>query len=851
MLKFVRQQGEQLLVRPRRAKADPQADHSVRGHPDAIHEGAVQGPRQRRAPAENQEPSSCVQFSDQLAECRRPVMADLGELPQVRLPSQDGRQRPGLQRAVRGARQAEQGGGNAQGCYQHAPHPAPAKTIVQRAKEGICAAPRLAVLCRPLRHAAAPHAALESGAMQPDARSAGVRDDGDRLDSWKEIAAYLRRDVTTVQRWERREGLPVHRLVHARQGSVYAFKHELDAWVHSRDGSAISESARAAPSTAASESDEVVGPGVSRRPRLSFAVVLTALILGAGVLAFLTVPLLRRESGAGPTADSQPPRGTPPVGGIPAGPIGVATLENQTGDTSLDGIGRLAAERVIRLLAQGTQLEVLPRPLESAAATSGPGESGRAPSLLVAGAYYRREPTLEFQVRILDAASGRLLHGVAPIVEPPARIADALDRLEQKVAGAVAIHFDDFFGGLQIVAHPPTLNAYREYRAGLEVFQSDYRRSLGHLERALELDPDFLLPLVIMEFVYYNLGEEKQSERVLARMEGQADRSTAAEKLWIEFARASLEGRRPQALRVLLDLERAVPASFLVNFNILQQAVALNRPTLAVQTFEKIPTFGRSLRHSIGTYRTIPITAAFHLLGAYDRELQEARRAQEYAPGVHLLLAVEARALAAQGRVADVIRVIERSLATGPTLGLTRSAGFVMEEAAAELRAHGHRDVSLQVAARAVEWFERRPPDIRSSRENRAALAGALYLSERWVDARRVYSALLAEYPDAANYTAHVGQLAARTGDLVEARAISERLARVPAAGLLGRESRAWAMFERARIAALLGDKQQAVDLLRDAITEGLPVNLNIHNNPDFEPLRDYSPFVALTRSSD
>ena len=32
----------------------------------------------------------------------------------------------------------------------------------------------------------------------------------DRLDSWKEIAAYLNRDVTTVQRWEKREGMPVH-----------------------------------------------------------------------------------------------------------------------------------------------------------------------------------------------------------------------------------------------------------------------------------------------------------------------------------------------------------------------------------------------------------------------------------------------------------------------------------------------------------------------------------------------------------------------------------------------------------------------------------------------------------------
>ena len=38
-----------------------------------------------------------------------------------------------------------------------------------------------------------------------------VRPPDDRLDSWKEIAAYLDRDVTKVQRWEKREGMPVSR----------------------------------------------------------------------------------------------------------------------------------------------------------------------------------------------------------------------------------------------------------------------------------------------------------------------------------------------------------------------------------------------------------------------------------------------------------------------------------------------------------------------------------------------------------------------------------------------------------------------------------------------------------------
>src|SRR4051794_21376884 len=59
--------------------------------------------------------------------------------------------------------------------------------------------------------------------------------DADRLDSWKEIAAYLQRDVTTVQRWEKRERMPVHRHLHDKLGSVYAFRSELAAWTRSRN----------------------------------------------------------------------------------------------------------------------------------------------------------------------------------------------------------------------------------------------------------------------------------------------------------------------------------------------------------------------------------------------------------------------------------------------------------------------------------------------------------------------------------------------------------------------------------------------------------------------------------------
>ena len=53
----------------------------------------------------------------------------------------------------------------------------------------------------------------------------------ERLGSWKEIAAYLNREVRTAQRWERERGLPVHRVPGAKRGGVWASRAELDAWL--------------------------------------------------------------------------------------------------------------------------------------------------------------------------------------------------------------------------------------------------------------------------------------------------------------------------------------------------------------------------------------------------------------------------------------------------------------------------------------------------------------------------------------------------------------------------------------------------------------------------------------------
>jgi len=71
--------------------------------------------------------------------------------------------------------------------------------------------------------------------MDPDSNSEiKTAQLGDRLDSWKEIARYLNRSVRTLYRWEKEEGLPVHRHHHKDLGSVFAYKGELDAWLSAR-----------------------------------------------------------------------------------------------------------------------------------------------------------------------------------------------------------------------------------------------------------------------------------------------------------------------------------------------------------------------------------------------------------------------------------------------------------------------------------------------------------------------------------------------------------------------------------------------------------------------------------------
>jgi TolB-like protein/tetratricopeptide (TPR) repeat protein len=165
----------------------------------------------------------------------------------------------------------------------------------------------------------------------------GADAQGRRLESWKEIAAYLGRDVTTVRRWEKREGLPVHRLHHSRLGSVYAYTTELDAWRDERAPAGATDAPDARPVS------EVLRSGV--RARAAAALAALALTVAVGLIW-----LVRERSSIQPASAS---------GGIRS--LAVLPLQNFSGNPEQDYLSDGMTEALIARLSTIHALRVISR----------------------------------------------------------------------------------------------------------------------------------------------------------------------------------------------------------------------------------------------------------------------------------------------------------------------------------------------------------------------------------------------------------------------------------------------------------------------------------------------------------
>jgi TolB-like protein len=160
----------------------------------------------------------------------------------------------------------------------------------------------------------------------------------ERLDSWKEIAAYLKRDESTVRRWED-EGLPVHRLPHKKKATVYAFKSELDVWWS--DGRSRLDAAVPVGAEARTVTTEP-SPKGSRAPLRWVAAGVMVLLAGALALA---------------VAERQRVFGGPRAGEIAS--IAVLPLKNLSGDPEQDYFADGMTEALITELGKISALQVL------------------------------------------------------------------------------------------------------------------------------------------------------------------------------------------------------------------------------------------------------------------------------------------------------------------------------------------------------------------------------------------------------------------------------------------------------------------------------------------------------------
>jgi predicted Zn-dependent protease len=118
-----------------------------------------------------------------------------------------------------------------------------------------------------------------------------------------------------------------------------------------------------------------------------------------------------------------------------------------------------------------------------------------------------------------------------------------------------------------------------------------------------------------------------------------------------------------------------------------------------------------------------------------------------------------------------------------------------------------------------------------------------LYDARRWEEAKTIFEELGKKFPDNIWYQRYVGCIAARQGDREKALKVSEWLKNLKQPYLFGKQT-----FCRACIAASLGEKDQAVTLLKDSFLQGYAYGLYLHIDFDFESLWDYPPFKEILK---
>jgi len=548
----------------------------------------------------------------------------------------------------------------------------------------------------------------------------------------------------------------------------------------------------------------------------------------------------------------------------------VAPFANRTNDSTLNPLGELAADWIARELVQTGVVDVAAPPSlllgpselhgpESRTGASGGPVTAHALAVatgagtVVSGSFYARGDSVEFATQISDERTGKVLQSLDPVAGERQDPRHAITMVRSRVIASLATLLDPRLG--QWAGHasqPPSYEAYVAFAAGVEVLfeQLQHRQALPYFYRAAALDSTYTLPLVWAAWSHQGLGECDQTDSIGRVLGAATRRLPRVDRYLMDLHLARCRGDLPAAYGSSLALAEAVPGSEMMATFPAYLALALGRPRETLQRLERLhPERGELRGH---TPYHLWVTAALHLLGEHERELEAARRARRLNPNNLAALRFELIALAGLGRDPDVRARIAEVAAVPPHP--LRKPSTVMREAALELRAHGYPDAGRQVLEHTVAWLRSRPAEEQATEFWRSEQALTLAAAEQWDAARDVAERLVREHPNNVHYVGLLGVLAAQRGDRSEASHLDSALA-----GMKPRPYVHLAAYWRACIAARLGARDRAVALLEAARAQGLPyheVSLgmypngveSLHTEVSFEPLRDYPPFRELLR---
>jgi predicted Ser/Thr protein kinase/TolB-like protein len=560
----------------------------------------------------------------------------------------------------------------------------------------------------------------------------------------------------------------------------------------------------------------------SRRMRI-VAPLLIVIVLSTIALVFKPWKLVNKSSDEATTENKR---------------VVVVPFRNQTGDPSLDPLGRMIADWTTQSLLQTGLAEVVPpEVLLGLDASKGIRSvvDATGATLLVTGSYYKVGDSIQFQTQVLNG-DGKLLYAIEPIYASTGSVMDGVEAVRQQTLGALASELDSRMQEMwSLGSRIPKYEAYQEYIRGADIFLSkhDWGACLEPYSRAYNLDTSFMLPLINKCYAYLNLSQYNQLDTLVLFLSQRRASLTRLQLFSLDELNGWLSGNMAQALSAMRQAGKLAPQStYAYEWGFL--ALLNNRPRECLEAFK-----GLDARNQ-WDYYWIFLAEAYHLLGEHEEELETAREGRRRYPTSTSPYFDELYALAALDRTKELRELIEERTTLS---GISTPAG-IRRIAAEELRAHGHEDQAMEMLNEAIRWYEGLPSDSLNSIKEYYAMT--LYNARRWDKAKTIYEELAKKFPkDSAGrgYESYLGFIAARQGDRTRAMEVSEWLKNLRGPYLFGGNT-----YERACIAAILGDKEQAVALLKESFRQGYSFGTGIHKDFDLESLWNYPPFIEFLK---